>query len=62
VQEIILPKNMFGCPLKLILGFFAFLVINIYTQLCMNVKTHHCHMNYLKLDYNMYLIIFGLKC
>jgi hypothetical protein len=23
VQEIILPKNMFGCPLKLILGFFG---------------------------------------
>ncbi len=23
VQEITLPKNMFGCPLKLILGFFG---------------------------------------
>jgi hypothetical protein len=28
VKEIILQKNMFGCPLKFILGFFAFLVIN----------------------------------
>jgi hypothetical protein len=28
VHEIILPKNMFGCPLKLILGVFAFLTIN----------------------------------
>jgi hypothetical protein len=26
--EKILPKNMFGCPLKLILGFLMFLVIN----------------------------------
>jgi len=24
---------------------------NIHTQLCMNVKTHHHHMNYFKLDY-----------
>jgi hypothetical protein len=54
VQEIILPKNMFGCTLKLIFGFFRFLTINIHTQLCMNVKTHHRNMNYLKLDYNMY--------
>jgi hypothetical protein len=23
VKEINMPKNMFGCPLKLILGFFA---------------------------------------
>jgi len=23
VQEVTLPKNMFGCPLKLILGFFG---------------------------------------
>jgi hypothetical protein len=31
------------------LGIFVFLVINknIHTKLCMNVKTHHCHMNYL---------------
>jgi hypothetical protein len=52
VQEIILPKNIFGCPLKLILGFFAFLAINknIHIQLCMNMKTHHCHMNYFKLE------------
>jgi hypothetical protein len=46
VQEIIFPKNMFGCSLKLMLGFslklFAFLAINqnIYIQLCMNVKIH----------------------
>jgi hypothetical protein len=52
VQEIILPKNMFSCPFKLILGFFVFLAINqnICTQLCMNMKTHHYHMSYLKLD------------
>jgi hypothetical protein len=25
VQEVILPKHMFGCPLKLILGFFGIL-------------------------------------
>ncbi len=43
-QEIILPKTMFGCPLKLILGilgFFTFLVINqnyIQPQLCMHVQ------------------------
>jgi hypothetical protein len=60
VQEIFLQKNMFSCPLKLILeflGFFAFLTINqnIHTQLCMNVKTHHRHMNYLKLNYSIFL-------
>jgi hypothetical protein len=27
VQKLILPKNMFGCPLKLILGFSAFLAL-----------------------------------
>jgi hypothetical protein len=61
VQEKILPKNMFSCPLKLILGIsknFAFLAINqnIHIQLCMNVKTHHHHINYLKLDYLIFLI------
>jgi hypothetical protein len=55
VQEIILPKNLFGCPLKLILEFSEIFCVygykqKIHTQLCMNVKTHHCHMNYLKLD------------
>jgi hypothetical protein len=56
VQEIILQKHMFGWPLKLILGFFTFLAINqnIHTQLCINVKTHHCHMNYFKLDYSSF--------
>jgi hypothetical protein len=39
---------MFSYPLKFILGFsriFTFLTINqnIHTQLCMNVKIHHCH-------------------
>jgi len=61
VQEIILLKNMFGSPLKPILGIsgnYVFLVINqnIHAQLCMNVKTHHHHMNYLKLDYLIFLI------
>ncbi len=45
MKEIILLKNMFGCSLKLILGFcgnFAFLTLNqnIHTQLCMNVKNY----------------------
>ncbi len=56
-QEIILSKNMFDYPLKLILGFLAFLAINqnIDTQLCVNVKTHYHHMNDLKLDYSFFL-------
>jgi hypothetical protein len=44
VQEInFLSKNMFGCPLKFILGFSMFLALNqnIHTQLYMNVKNHH---------------------
>ncbi len=47
-----LAKKHVWCPLKLILGIFTFLVINqnIHTELCMNVKIHHCHMNYFKLD------------
>jgi hypothetical protein len=59
-QEIILPKTMFGYPLKLnleILGFFTFLAINqnyIQTQLCMHVESHHHHMNYLKLNYSIF--------
>jgi hypothetical protein len=28
VKEINMQKNMFGCPLKLILGFFGFLALN----------------------------------
>jgi hypothetical protein len=27
-KKIFLPKNMFGCPLKLILDFFAFMALN----------------------------------
>jgi hypothetical protein len=58
---------MFGCPLKLILGFFGIFYVfgnklNINTQLRMNVKTHH-HMNYSKLDYSMFSLKFILsKC
>ncbi len=57
VEKIILPK-MFGGPLKPILGFSMFLIVNqnINTQLCVNVKTHHRHMNNLKLDYSIFLI------
>jgi hypothetical protein len=29
---------------------------NIHTQLSMNVKIHHHHMNYLKLNYSTFLI------
>jgi hypothetical protein len=61
VQEKILSKNMFSCLLKLIFGIskkFVFFAINqnIHIQLCMNVKTHHHHINYLKLDYLIFLI------
>jgi len=31
---------------------------NVDSQLCMDVKTHHLHMNYLKLDYLFFLIKF----
>jgi hypothetical protein len=34
---------------------------NIHTQLCMNVKTHHHHMNYLKLDYSIFLTYICFK-
>jgi hypothetical protein len=59
VEKIIIPKNMFGCPLKLILRFFMFLTINqnINTQLCVNVKTHHHHMN----DLNWTIQFFSLN-
>jgi hypothetical protein len=56
-HEIILPKTMFGCPLKLNLRFSTFLAMNqnyIQTQLCMHVENHHHHMNYLKLDYSIF--------
>jgi hypothetical protein len=55
VQEKILPKNMFGSPFLEFWGISIFLAINqnIHTQLCMNVKTHQCHMHYLKLDYSI---------
>jgi hypothetical protein len=57
VKEMNMPKNMFGYPLKLILGFFAFLALNynIHKQLYMIVKNHHERMNYLKLDYSIFL-------
>jgi hypothetical protein len=56
VQEIILQTDMLGYPLKIILGFLAFLMIiqNIGTQLCVNLKTHHHDMNNLKLDYSIF--------
>jgi hypothetical protein len=43
------------------LGIFVFMAINqkklgIFAKLCMNVKTNHHHMNYLKLDYLIFLI------
>jgi hypothetical protein len=58
------PKNMFGSPLKLISGFstiFAFLDINqnMHKQLCMNVKTHHYHINYLKLNDQFFSLRFA---
>jgi hypothetical protein len=53
---------MFGCRLKLInwdfLGFFMLLAINqnVDSQLCMDVKTRHLHINYLKLVFKIFLI------
>jgi hypothetical protein len=63
VQKIILLKDMFSCPLKLILGFFAFLAINqnIDTQLCMYVKNHQSHMNYFKSDHSNFLTLICFK-
>jgi len=36
VQEIFLPKNMFGCPLKFILGFF-------WIFLCFSIKPKYAY-------------------
>jgi hypothetical protein len=49
VKEIIMQKNTFGCPSKLILTFSKFFLVNqiIDAQLCMHVKNHHHHKNYL---------------
>ncbi len=58
VKEINMPKDIFGCQLKFILGFLAFRLAlnkNIHTQLCMIVKNHHEQMNYLILDYSIFL-------
>jgi hypothetical protein len=47
------------------LGISTFFAINqnIHTQLCMNVKTHHQHMNYLKLNYSIFSLKFvSSKC
>ncbi len=45
VQEINMPKNMFGCLLKLILGFFGIFCIFCiklkYSYTIMYVKNHH---------------------
>jgi len=58
VHEIILPKNMYGCPLKLLLGFLKNMFVaineNIHAQLGMNVKIHHHHMKYFKLNYSIF--------
>ncbi len=68
VQEKILSKNMFNCPLKLIYGISRNFCIFYYKpkycmQLCINVKTHHQHMNYLKLDYSIFSLKFvSSKC
>jgi hypothetical protein len=38
------------------MGFSMLLAINknIDAQLCMHVKNHYCHMNYLKLGYSIF--------
>jgi len=49
-----LAKKHVWLSIETHIGNYAFMVINqnILTQLCMNVKTHHHHMNYLKLNYS----------
>jgi len=44
-----MQKNGFGCLSKLILTFSKFFLVNqiINAQLCIHVKNHHHHMNYL---------------
>jgi hypothetical protein len=61
VQEIILPKNMFSCPLKLIMGFFGIFYVFGYIPkfsyiIMYECETHHCHMNYFKLNYSIFFI------
>jgi hypothetical protein len=60
VQEIITKKHVWlsiEIQFGIFLNFTTFLAMNqnIHTQLCTNVKTHHCHMNYLKLSYLIFL-------
>jgi hypothetical protein len=60
VQEIILPKNMFGYPLKLILKFYGIFYVYGYKPkysytLMYECENSHHHMNYLKLDYSNFL-------
>jgi len=55
-----IAKKMFGCPLKLILGFFEFFCISCYEQNYSYTIMYECensplHMNYLKLDYLIFL-------
>jgi len=60
VKELNIPKNMFGCPLKLILGFFEiFCIFGIklkysYTIMCDCEKSPSTH-DYLLFDYSIFL-------
>jgi hypothetical protein len=42
VQKIILQKNMFGCPLKLNLGFFGIFFISSITQKYLYTIIYEC--------------------
>jgi len=46
-------KNKSSCLWKLMYTFFEFMAFyqNIDAQLCMHVKNHYHHMNYLELNY-----------
>jgi hypothetical protein len=68
VEEIILPKNMFGCPLKLILGFYKnFYVFGIkpkysYTIMCEYEKSPLTHeLPYIGLFKFFQLILFHVN-
>jgi hypothetical protein len=68
VQEINMPKNMFGCPLKFILEFFKIFYIGIklkysYTIMYDCEKSPLTHeLSYIKLFNFSHLNLFSCKC
>jgi hypothetical protein len=56
VKELNMPKNMFGCPLKFILGFLGFLALKIkysYTIICDCEKSPLTH-DYLLFNFSSF--------